>query len=214
MKYVTITKAKVRQPSMWTKTTPKDCQDVPIIAIVNIGAFDSEDLELKQEKRISAYLTSDGKLHCGYTLCITPLEMHAATKAEVFKFISALTDNNLCVRQVMLPFNGPNQKPYWRICYKDPEKAILSLPGREYVMLKDAHSITPPEGTSFAYTYDNGYSYYGCDPTTKEKWIEGVRHLIEQGPIIVGYRLGFKGGENGIISVSFANRRYSVVSDT
>lgn len=214
MEYVTITKALTREPSMFGHSRAYQAKNVPIVAAVNVGVFDSTKLEIGKECRIEAYIDVTEEVHCGYTLCITPQEMRSANDKEIAMFKEKLLEHNLCISEVMLTARDMNKTTFVeRICYHDKDKVLFNCQGQT-LTLKDVEKVEPPKGMNFSYVFDNGYSYYGADVTTKEKWLSGISSIISRGPIVVGYKSGYRGCLNGVIDVTFTKESYHVVSNS
>ena len=125
-----------------------------------------------------------------------------------------LLEHNLCISEVMLTARDMNKTTFVeRICYHDKDKVLFNCQGQT-LTLKDVEKVEPPKGMNFSYVFDNGYSYYGADVTTKEKWLSGISSIISRGPIVVGYKSGYRGCLNGVIDVTFTKESYHVVSNS
>lgn len=150
------------------------------------------------------HFARDGRLYTHLPHC-TVIEAIEAADKEKSAFLKKLDKANLRI--------GDDDKLY----IKSPKK-VKHIVGNQLLSRKLIESLVLPEGKTFSYHWDNGYSYCGTKPVTKEKWLGSVDTILthhfsfgEQGGVYISEASQY--GECFAVNVCISdNKPYSEVS--
>ena len=210
MKYYVIEQGRAKHFGLAGSYTEK-LNNLPAI----IACTDSYQKYIGEEFHVDGIVYADGTYLFGRSTHLTKVQgLREATEEEVKRFTEVAASLNLhyatLVHEHKDLFGKVHKSSYEALDYIDRDKMRFKLNG-EIVGWKEVLAYEPPTGLHFAYFHDNGYSYIGVDPTTKDSWVKSVKAIKK---VFYGNLHGIVSLENGVIEVRQCKERYSEVSNT
>lgn len=210
MKYYVFEQGRAKHFGLVGSYTEK-LNNLPAI----FACTDSYQKYIKEEFHVDGIVYADGTYLFGRSTYLTKVQgLREATEEEVKRLTEVAASINLHYTTLVAEhkdWHGNVMKSTFEaLDYIDRDKMRFRL-NNEIVGWKEVIAYEPPEGLHFAYYHDNGYSYIGVDPTTKENWIKSVKSIKK---VFYGNLHGIVTLENGIIDVRQCKERYSEVSNT
>lgn len=210
MKYYVFEQARAKHFGIVGSYTEK-LNNLPAI----VACTDSYQKYIGEEFHVNGIVYTDGTYLFGRSTYLTKVQgLREATEEEVKRFTEVAASINLHYTTLVAEHKDWLGKVYTStyeaLDYIDRDKMRFKLNG-EIVGWKEVLAYEPPAGLHFAYYHDNGYSYIGVDPTTKESWIKSVKAITK---VFYGNLYGIVSTDNGIIEVRQCKERYSEVSNT
>jgi hypothetical protein len=212
MKYFAISNAVQKKHSMFGSSVHKIKS--AIIALTDKMAAYYKDKDA-QEIRTDGIVYNDGTYLFGASTHIVSATMREATQEEIKFFTETAASINLSYQTLLAHHKNIWTKeewdePYEALGYIDKSKILFKL-NKELVTFDQLKEYEPPTGLFFAFYHDNGYSYLGIDPTSKENYLSAVSKIDR---VHIGNLYGIDYLENGIINVRFCSKPYHEVSNT
>lgn len=190
--YFVIKNGLQHEHCMWAKTKPKcfsgmvcsmhRCSDRLISLFCNVAIKD-ETIDFNLD------LTTDNK----------DCDIRPATKQEIEEFTKKLADLNLEIRDVIdekKEYDVYKREEYIRatkrtkFMFKDVKKVLFKYRG-ELLTADEVRNLKIASNEAFLYSYDNGYSYMGTEPTNVDKWLSTVFSTISKEEVFDATRHGF-----------------------
>lgn len=155
----------------------------------------------------------------GKLFAVLPAQIRKATTDEIATFNSVLDENNLAIKNITKIENGfgfVREVQLSIMVFKDIEKVkFTALNGKlgNYTInnLQELQSKLP-NGYSFVWEYDNGFSHQCSKPATIEEIIDYIRRQFDEndpyaGDVISLTRNFFSMDDYGVVSLKIGNTK-------